>query len=366
MTARGRQRRRRVARRRQRVAQLLDAPKRDATIVLLEPEPPALDAARSDRYQIERPIGAGGYAEVLLGVVRGTDGFRRPVVVKRVRSELADRAKFVAMLIEEAHLASRLSHPNVVSVLDFGRDAEGRPYLVMEHIDGIHLGTLMETGPVPYPVAIFIVRELLTGLGYIHQPRGWGRGSVGGLVHRDVTPRNVLLSWAGEIKLADFGLAQVLEGTRTVASALVGTPGYMSPEQITGEPLDGRSDLFAAGILAWEGLTGTRLFTGTARESFAQILFRDAPPPSRFAPDVPADLEAVVMRLLARDRQARYPAAAAAIDDLARCAGHPRDGRGEFVRWMAHRFLAGAPGSPAVEASMAATATAPIDGSLSR
>jgi serine/threonine protein kinase len=196
-------------------------------------------APGTERYEIQHPIGAGVHAEVLLGAVRGADGFCRPVAVKRVRSDLANHERFVAMLVEVAHLASQLSHPNVVSILDLGRDTEQRPYLIMDHVDGVDLGKLIETGPLPHSVAIFIVRELLSGLGYIHESRGRGQGHVRGLVHRDVTPRNVLLSWEGEVKLADFGVAQLLEGAMTVgANACVGMPGYMSPEQ--GEPRGAR------------------------------------------------------------------------------------------------------------------------------
>ena len=144
----------------------------DATIVLLESVSPPLDAACSERYEIQRQIGAGGHSEVLLAIVQGADGFHRPVAIKRVRTDLANQGPFVAMLIEEAHQTAQLSHPNVVPVLDFDRDTQGWPYLVMEYVDGVDLRTLIETGPLPHPIAIFIVRELLAGLGYIHEPRG--------------------------------------------------------------------------------------------------------------------------------------------------------------------------------------------------
>ena len=158
----------------------------DAAIALLESVAPALDAAHPQRYEIERKIGEGGEAEVLLGTVRGPSGFHRLVAVKRVRSGQASADRSAARLLQEARLASRFSHPNVVSVLDYDRDKAGQPFLVMEYVDGVSLEKLVETGPVPRPVAIFIVRELLSGLGYIHQLRG--RGGVRGLVHRDVSP----------------------------------------------------------------------------------------------------------------------------------------------------------------------------------
>jgi serine/threonine-protein kinase len=205
---------------------------------------PALDAACSGRYEIQRQIGLGGHAEVLLGIARGADGFERPVAIKRVRSDLADQRRFVAMLNEEARHAALLSHPNVVSVLDLARDAEDQPYLVMEHVDGINLATLIETGPLPHPVAIFIVRELLSGLGYIHESRDLGRRRELGLVHRDVKPANVLLSWEGAVKLADFGLARMVETTLpAIANAGEGTPGYLSPEQAYRQDLDRRSEI---------------------------------------------------------------------------------------------------------------------------
>jgi len=147
----------------------------DAVITLLESIPPALDPARPERYELTRKIGSGGQAEVLLGTVRGAEGFQRLVAVKRVRSDLVNPARSAVDLINEAHLASRLSHPNVVSVLDVDHDKAGQPFLVMEYVDGIDLGKLLETGPVPHSIAIFIVRELLAGLGYIHESRNQSR-----------------------------------------------------------------------------------------------------------------------------------------------------------------------------------------------
>jgi serine/threonine-protein kinase len=290
----------------------------------------------SERYEIQRPIGCGGHAEVHLGVARGADGFERPVAIKRVRADLANQGQLVAMLIEEAHHAARLAHPNVVAVLDLARDGAGRPYLVMEHVDGVNLAALLEMGPVPFPAVIFIVRELLSGLGYLHAPRDPSRRGEPGLVHRDVTPRNVLLSWAGAVKLADFGLAQMLQQT-VGGSAREGTPGYLSPEQTRGEPLDGRSDLYAAGIVLWELLAARRLRPGWPGEAPPPVPFSAIPRPSAYR-QVPADLEAVTMRLLAFDRDERYPAAELAAHDLMRCHDAPRDGRGELVDLLDHRF----------------------------
>lgn len=168
----------------------------DAVIALLEAIPSAVGPPRPERYEITREIGAGGQAEVLLATVRGAEGFHRLVAVKRVRLDQVNTTRLVADLIEEANLVARLSHPNVVGVLDVDHDKAGQPFLLMEYVDGVDLGKLLEAGPVPHPIASFVVRELLSGLGYIHQPRGMSRDRVRrGLVHRDVSPHNVLLSW---------------------------------------------------------------------------------------------------------------------------------------------------------------------------
>jgi len=167
---------------------------------------------------------------------------------------------------------------------------------------------------------------VLCGLGHAHElPNG---STIRGIVHRDVSPHNVLLSWEGGVKVSDFGIAKAREATQATASTLLkGKPSYMSPEQANGEQLDGRSDLFAVGVVLWELMTGQRLFDGTSRESIAQVMFRPIPKPSTHRKDTPADLEAVVMRLLERDRAARFPNATAAVEALSLCKDAPRNGR---------------------------------------
>jgi serine/threonine-protein kinase len=225
------------------------------------------------------------------------------------------------MLIEEARLTAGLAHPNVIS--------DDRLLLVMEHVDGCDLDQLIATGPMPPPVAIFIVRELLAGLEYIHKPRAGARG----LVHRDVTPHNVLLSRDGAVKLADFGVAHRM-GPVTASIPPVGTPGYLSPEQMSGEDLDGRSDLYAAGVILWELLALRRLHTGDEGGSVVPVI----PRPSALRPDVPRDLEDVAMELLAFRREDRYQTAEEAIEDLALCQDAPLVGRNELAELLAQRF----------------------------
>ncbi len=292
------------------------------------------------RYQLGDKLGAGGMAEVFRGTMVGAEGFARPVAVKRVLPGFSTVPQFASMFVQEAQIASRLSHPNVVSVLDFDRDPEGRLFLVMEFVEGRDLASLVETGLLPYSAVIFIVSEALRGLGYAHElPAGDVRGDVRGVVHRDVSPHNVLLSWEGAVKVSDFGIAKAREASAASASTLIkGKPGYMSPEQANGEELDGRSDLFAVGVMIWEMLTARRLFDGTSKETIAQVLFKPIPQPSSLRPGVPADLEAITMRLLEREKPGRYPNAESAIDDLARCADAPRNGRSELARLLAERF----------------------------
>ena len=292
------------------------------------------------RYRLGPRIGIGGMAEVFLGTVAGAEGFVRRVAIKRVPAGHRDAPELATMLIEEARIGSQLLHPNIAPVLDLDRDAEGRLLLVMELVDGKDLEALSAAGRLPPSIAIFVVGELLHGLGYAHAlPHA---GPVRGYVHCDVSPHNVLVSWEGAVKISDFGIARAIEGRGGVRSENPrGKPSYMSPEQVSAEALDGRSDLFAVGIILWELLAGAKLFTGGTRETFAKILFHAVPRPSELTAEVPADLEAVVMKLLARDREDRYPTAGAAIEALARCADHPRGGRSELVRWMARRFPAG-------------------------
>jgi len=308
---------------------------------------PVRDAARTPvvprgaapRYAIRYKLGIGGMAEVFRADALGAEGFVRPVALKRVLAGYSEAPAFATMFCDEARIASYFSHPNVVSVLDFDRDAAGRLFLIMEYVAGRDLGTILATGRLPPAMAIFIVSEILRGLGYAHVLPNPSDG-IRSVVHRDVSPHNVLISWEGAVKVSDFGIAKAL-GASPGAEGVAGKPSYMSPEQMNAEPLDGRSDLFSVGIVLWEALTGVRLFkTEVPNETFRDLSLRDPAPPSAVRPGLPADLDAVVMKLLARDRELRYATAELAIEDLARCADNPRNGRSELVRLLASRFPA--------------------------
>jgi hypothetical protein len=290
------------------------------------------------RYQLGAKIGTGGMAEVYAGTMIGLEGFARPIAIKRVLPGLSEVPEFAMMFGAEARIVSQLAHPNIVTVVDFSRDLDGRLFLVMEYVDGKDLASLLASGAIPASLALFIVVEMLRGLGYAHDLPDATTG-VRGVVHRDVSPQNLLISYEGAVKLSDFGLAKARAASECVRSETVrGKPSYMAPEQISGGPLDGRTDLYAAGIMLWEMLAHRPLFAGTTREIMGQVLYRDIPSPSSVRGGVPRDLEAVAMTLLARDREQRYPTAEAAIEALLACDDVPRDGRGELAHLVAARF----------------------------
>jgi serine/threonine-protein kinase len=270
------------------------------------------------RYEIERRLGGGGMAEVFLAKLRGAEGFSRRVAIKRVLPHFAGHPEFAALFVREAQLCAQLQHPNVVSVLDFERDAERGLFLVMELVEGKDLSQLLAAGRVPISLAIFLAVEVLRGLGYAHH---LDLGEIAGLVHRDVSPQNVLLSWDGGVKVSDFGIAKARAATLASESVVVkGKVSYMSPEQANGQPLDGRSDLFAIGIMLWEMLTGRSLFQrGTSQEMLAAVFFSAIASPASLRPEIPEDVSRVVMRLLATSRGAtQRPRRRSAISRRAR------------------------------------------------
>ncbi len=287
----------------------------------------------SARYKLGAKLGTGGMAEVFVGTASGAEGFTRTVAIKRVLPGLSEVPAFATMFVQEARIACRLSHPNIVTVFDFDRDTEGRLFLAMELVEGKDLAALLASGPVPTSVAIFLTIEMLRGLGYAHDlpnPEGGTRG----VVHRDVSPQNVLLSWEGAVKVSDFGLAKARDASSAASGTVKGKVAWMSPEQANAEPLDGRTDLWAVGVLLWELLAGESLFKGTFTEVIAQVLFRDIPMPR----GAPADVVAVLKKLLTRPLANRYATAEDAILDLATCRDCPRDGRSELMRLLAERF----------------------------
>ncbi len=308
------------------------------------------------KYRFDALLGGGGMAEVYAASKVGAEGFTRRVAIKRVLPGFSEDPEFAKMFVAEAQISSRLVHPNIVSVVDFDRDDEGRLFLVLELVEGRDLDALAATGLLPFHVLIYVAVEVLRGLGHAHDlPLG---GKIRGVVHRDVSPHNILLSWEGAVKVSDFGIAKARDASAATASTLIkGKPAYMSPEQANGQPLDGRSDLFAVGVMLWELLVGKRLFVAEdTRGTLAAVMFGKIPRPRSLRPEVPKDLERIVMRLLERDLPARYPSAEPAIAELLKCAD-VKGGRDALIAVMSERFAKDAPRKRSTPQSAAEAAT---------
>jgi serine/threonine-protein kinase len=276
------------------------------------------------RYTLMRRFAVGGMAELYLAHQRGAEGFAKVVALKRILPHLAADPQFTKMFLDEARLASGLAHPNIAQVLDFGA-AEGEYYLTMEYVHGRHLLDLMRARPgrpLPLAVALDVVGSIARALHHVHEQRG-PDGRALGLVHRDVSPSNVLIAYDGSVKLTDFGIAKAMDLTSaTRTGTFKGKLGYASPEQCRGEAIDRRSDIYALGILLYETTTGVRAFSGP--NEFA-VLGRVAAgkfvPPQEVDPTYPPALRKVVAKAMALESGDRYPTASAlaeALEDVAR------------------------------------------------
>jgi serine/threonine protein kinase len=282
------------------------------------------------RYALFDFIGRGGMAEIYLARQKTELGPARRCVVKQILPELASDPAFSEMLVHEAKLAGRLSHANVVQVFDLGREG-GRLFIAMEYVEGFDVNDLLRRCsrakvPFPFELGVHVVGEALKGLDYAHR-RTDDRGRSLGLVHRDVSPSNLLVSFEGEVKVCDFGIARANDvitdaaagsAAHELGEALKGKAGYMSPEHARGEAIDARADVFAAGIVLWELAAGRRLYkTGEGRPSLLELA-RSADVPELPRKGLPAEdkLRSVIARALAPSRDARYPSAAAMQRDL--------------------------------------------------
>ncbi|MDB4947266.1 MAG: Serine/threonine kinase [Labilithrix sp.] len=273
------------------------------------------------RYTAFEEIGKGGMAQIYLARAETDLGATRLAVVKEILPGFADDPRFTEMLTHEAKLAAQLSHRRIVQVFDLGKEGE-RLYIAMEYVEGFDLNALLrhcteQKVPLPAPHALGIVADMLEGLDYAHRRTGED-GQPLGIVHRDVSPSNVLISFEGEVKLCDFGIAHANDLVKVGESeALKGKAGYMSPEHARGEALDARADVFAAGIILWELLAGRRLYRPRSEVPLLEQARRaEIPPvPDKGLPDH-ARLEAIVRKALAPDRTERYASAGALLRDL--------------------------------------------------
>ncbi len=269
--------------------------------------------AQIDRYAVERKLSEGGMAEVLLARTRSPGGFEKRVVLKSVLPQYSEEPAFKAMLLNEARLAARLDHANVVQVLDLVEEA-GRYFIVMEYLEGHNLRQLqrqahLKQRRLPPGVACRILTEVLAGLSYAHAHAD-AEGHPLGLVHRDVSPPNVIVTWSGGVKLIDFGIAKATEQVSqelTRAGQFKGKCSYMSPEQVQCLPVDRRSDIFSAGIVLWELLTGERLFLRSSEvDSMVAVCRAPVEPPSALIAGLPPELDAICSRALSRNADDRY------------------------------------------------------------
>ncbi len=275
------------------------------------------------RYYLVRNLGAGGMAQTYRAKLFAEHGFVKTLVVKLILPQFAADPRFLSMFIDEAKLAAGLAHGNIVSVFDFGSCGEGREaryFIAMEHVWGRDLATFVRgcqaAGQrVPVDLAVYVASEVSHALAHAHKRRD-ASGRLVRIVHRDVTPSNILLSFEGEVKLADFGIAKAVTGGHAAAEpGFAGKLAYMAPEQALGEPLDHRSDLFSLGIVLHEALAGQRLFRRPSAHATLQAVV-EAPIPrlSEMREDVPVALDDILARALERDPAARYSSA----DELAR------------------------------------------------
>ena len=291
------------------------------------------------RYEVHEQLGVGGMATVHRAIVRGDSGFAKQIALKRLLPHLARNPEVIQSFAHEARLASHLRHANVAQTLDFGK-VDGSYFIAMEYVAGPTLVRIMRqcaaaAGAMPVPVVVAILCQICEGLDHAHNLCD-DTGRPLGIIHRDVTPSNIIVSMSGIVKLIDFGIAKARTGHRTAAGVVKGKLAYMAPEYTIGR-LDYRADLFAVGVIAHELLSSRRLFH--SRNDFGLLTqLREMPiqPPSRWNPQVTRDLDDIVMTALQRDPDQRWQNAGAmrtALGNVARDLGGIV-GHREILEWV--------------------------------
>ena len=291
------------------------------------------------KYRLTQKIGSGGMAEVFRATGEGPEGFERTFVVKRILPGLSDAPEFVGMFVDEAKISARLLHPNIVQVFEFAYQ-DGGYYIVMEPVDGVDMGLLLRKlerrGAVaPAAFAAEVGRQACRGLAFAHglcSPEG----NPYGIVHRDVTPPNIMVAWNGAVKILDFGIAravQELRTSQTEAGIVKGKMSYIAPELLQGQPADARSDLFSLGVVLHELLSGRRLFVGeNDLETLKLVSDMPVPRPSSRNAEVKPAFDEVILRALARDPAKRYQSADEMSQDLERLVLRKRYAASSFAK----------------------------------
>ena len=293
------------------------------------PAPPggsaSISASGPDRfgqYEILERIASGGMAELYKARRSGVEGFQKILAIKKILPHLADNDEFITMFADEAKLAAQLNHPNIVHIFDLGKIESGGYFIAMEFVEGRDLRAILKSArevgtPIPIPLAVYIACKVASALDYAHRRRE-ADGRELKVVHRDVSPQNILISYEGDIKLCDFGIAKAAsKASQTESGALKGKVRYMSPEQAWGKPIDRRSDIFSLASVLYEMLTEQTLFRGdTDLTVLEKVRAAEVSPPSEVNPEVPKNLDAIVMKALAREPENRYGNASDMLRDL--------------------------------------------------
>tara|TARA_B000000557_G_scaffold220251_1_gene188242 strand:- start:492 stop:1913 length:1422 start_codon:yes stop_codon:yes gene_type:complete len=315
----------------------------------------------ASRYRKVELLGAGGMGTVWLAEKSGPGNFTQRVVIKQIHEHMAKQPEFVTRFEDEARLAGLLHHPNIVRVEDFG-NADDVLYLVMEHVQGSELHELVQNrGQLPIPIVLAMAIDIAKALAYAHDLTDY-EGNALKVVHRDVSPQNIMITQTGDAKLLDFGIARATSNqVETRVGIVKGKLGYLSPEQVEGRPLDGRSDQFTLGIVLYELLSGRRLFDGKSDLGIlTRIQKADVPHLGRLATDLPDGLSSIIMRCLQRAPSARFDD----CNQLARALGNSLRVVGgrlpseDFQHWWEHGDFIGNPHRNPKEAS---AATAQVD-----
>jgi serine/threonine-protein kinase len=266
------------------------------------------------RYQLLSRLAVGGMAEVYLARQGELSGFKTLVVVKKVLPHLAVKSDFIAMFLDEARIASMLDHPNVVRITEVGRTDSGEYFLAMELVQGKPLASILQQSeraktPIPHPLGALIVANAAAGLHHAHQLTD-ASGDLLGLVHRDISPQNIMVSFEGSVKVIDFGIARALGRLGdTNSGSLKGKLGYMAPEQARGESVDARADIFSLGVVLWECVAGRRLFLRENElATLRAVVYEPIPSVGKFA-EVDPVLEAIIRRSVARNVDERFQTA---------------------------------------------------------
>ena len=289
-------------------------------------------ALLGDRYILDEEIASGGMGSVHLGRLRSDGGFGRTVAIKRLHPQFAKDRSFVAMLVDEARIAGRIHHENVCQVLDVVADG-GELFVVMEHIQGVTVSSLLRRGAIPGTIAVRIAVDMLRGLHAAHET-GDERGEPLQIVHRDVSPQNVMVAIDGSARVLDFGVAKAAGRLhQTKEGVAKGKVPYMAPEQLRGGAITRRVDVYAASEVLWEMLVGRRMIQGSHPAELAEkVLFGKPRAPSALASGVPEALDAIVLKGLARDPNARWETAKAMADALEGAVAPAL--RSEVAEWL--------------------------------